>query len=373
MTGANTAVFWSYAHEDDRLDGGRLLLLAEHLKQEYSLITGETLEIFVDRDAIEWGDEWRSRIDTALVQTAFFVPIITPRYFTRVECREELLAFYREATSWGLTQLVMPILYAIVPNFSEDNSDELIALISRMQHTSWSDLRLTAVDSVEYRRAVNSLARRLASLTTSVVEMQLASERSSFERDGHPELIETVEEINSLLPEWLNAVQLDPVYRAQYRVTSEAHRSRIQKLEDSRGPASALFLAIQKFGNDQLPIAEKHLKLAKIYSAKTIALDPLMAAAFRAANANKEVIAFLDELRGAVKEAVVEIAASAHRFSNPQTVRAADFAKRYIHNSRTWRKISEMHETADKYVSETNEVVLRWDSELDKLGAGTTT
>jgi hypothetical protein len=66
--------FWSYAHEDNELDGGNILVLAHLIKEEYNLLSGEPLELFIDRDGIAWGEEWRKRIDSSLVQTTFFIP-----------------------------------------------------------------------------------------------------------------------------------------------------------------------------------------------------------------------------------------------------------------------------------------------------------
>ena len=79
--------FWSYTHEDDRLDGGGILRLSHLIMEEYDLLSGEPLKLFIDRNDIAWGEEWRKRVDSSLAQTTFFIPIITPRYFTRPECR----------------------------------------------------------------------------------------------------------------------------------------------------------------------------------------------------------------------------------------------------------------------------------------------
>ncbi len=108
------AGFWSYAHDDDILDGGAILELAHAIEEEYNLLSGEPLELFVDRSSIAWGDKWRERIDSALSQTTFFIPIITPRYFTRTECRRELLEFAGKAKSLGVDELLLPILYVEV-------------------------------------------------------------------------------------------------------------------------------------------------------------------------------------------------------------------------------------------------------------------
>jgi hypothetical protein len=51
------AAFWSYTHVDNAADGSRILRLAERIKDEFALLTGEDLELFVDHESLKWGDE----------------------------------------------------------------------------------------------------------------------------------------------------------------------------------------------------------------------------------------------------------------------------------------------------------------------------
>lgn len=50
MTG--TGGFWSYVHTDDLAEKGRIKQLAEDVKQQYALITGENIDIFLDYNAL---------------------------------------------------------------------------------------------------------------------------------------------------------------------------------------------------------------------------------------------------------------------------------------------------------------------------------
>lgn len=77
----SAAVFLSYAHEDDRTSKGRVLALAEAVANEFSLLTGDELNLFVDRDDINWGDKWRERISIALDTSTILMPIITRDIF----------------------------------------------------------------------------------------------------------------------------------------------------------------------------------------------------------------------------------------------------------------------------------------------------
>src|SRR4051794_30555502 len=108
MESAEIAGFWSYTHEDNKRDGGRILRVAELLQDEFALLTGAKLDLFVDRDSLPWGEEWEVRIENALATSTFFIPVLTPLYFTRPECRKELLRFVAHARSVGAEDLVLP-------------------------------------------------------------------------------------------------------------------------------------------------------------------------------------------------------------------------------------------------------------------------
>jgi hypothetical protein len=160
--------FWSYTHNDDALDGGRVLRLAQAVKDEFSLLTGEELSMFVDRDHLQWGDKFRSTLNGALQETAFFIPIVTPRYFKSTECRLELLKFSGAARALGVVELILPIYYLDVSEMSEESTDECVGLIASMHRADWRDLRLSDEGSEIHRRAVNTLAKRLVDLAEVV-------------------------------------------------------------------------------------------------------------------------------------------------------------------------------------------------------------
>lgn len=162
------AGFWSYAHKDDVAEDGRILRLCERIKNEFSLLTGRDIEFFVDREAIAWGDKWRATIDDALTETTFFVPIVTPRFVASDECRRELVAFSENSKARGVPELLFPVLYVAVDDLSEESNDEVKVAIARTQYVSFTELRLIAEDSSEYRMKVNEMALRLISIANQI-------------------------------------------------------------------------------------------------------------------------------------------------------------------------------------------------------------
>jgi hypothetical protein len=170
MPNEAAAGFWSYARADNQLDGGAILELASLIGEEYNLLTGEPLELFVDRDNITWQQEWRERIGSSLTEITFFIPIITPRYFRTPECRRELLEFAARAMSLGVRELLLPILYVETQDLSPESGDEAVTLVANAQYVDWRAVRLWAPDSRDYRVAVNSLAQRLLDIARNVTE-----------------------------------------------------------------------------------------------------------------------------------------------------------------------------------------------------------
>lgn len=98
------------------------------------MLTGEPLDLFLDRDAIRWGEDWRDKINASLASVAFFIPVMTPRYFMSPECRREVQFFARRAERLGIKELVLPLLYVEVPSLhNELTADDLVGLVGTFQ------------------------------------------------------------------------------------------------------------------------------------------------------------------------------------------------------------------------------------------------
>lgn len=202
-TDMTAAGFWSYARQDDDQTNGAIRRLAQDIGTEYSLITDEELRLFIDRD-IQWGEEWKRRIDDALRETTFFIPVITPRYFKRQECRRELLQFAGHARSLGRDELLLPIYYIEVADLDSqgpDSEDEAIALVARTQRQDWRHLRHEDRASAEYRKEVSAIAKRLAEVSANLIDVKSTSSNSVTKADHEdgPGMLELVTEAEEAL------------------------------------------------------------------------------------------------------------------------------------------------------------------------------
>lgn len=268
--------FWSYVHRDNEQTGGKMNRLAAGIAAEFSLLTGHDLQLFLDRDSIEWGDIWRERIESALQETTFFIPVITPRYFTSAECRRELMKFAAHARSIGATELLLPILYVDVADLTEGSPDEAKALIAGTQYVDWRDLRLADEDSEPYSRAVNALAVRLADIA-SAYEAQPSTMPSSggvesADGDGEPGLIDLIADLEPRLPIWSETIDgFAPLIEAVGEV-AERHSARFGS--EGQDSFARRILIAREFAAELMGPAEAILSQGERYAGELLDIDP---------------------------------------------------------------------------------------------------
>jgi hypothetical protein len=263
---ARSVGFWSYTRRDDDLENGRILRLASRIQSEYELITGEELKLFIDKQTVEWGDEWKRVTDTALLETAFFIPIITPKYLQSEECRREFIEFVGRAASADAKDLVLPILYIETPAVSDsETNDEVARLVRETQRRDWRTLRLSSEESEEYRTAINGLAQRLADITREMADRPLVLDDEDSSDEGNQEL-DNIAQAEIALDRWASILEelaretqaLEPLMNQATQDLKESDRrgkgarGRIQVLArlagELKGPSDRLFELGSEFG-----------------------------------------------------------------------------------------------------------------------------
>jgi TIR domain len=358
--------FWSYAHDDDQLDNGAILRLADAIANEFALLTGKPLKLFVDRNSIEWGDAWRERINSALAQTTFFIAAITPRYFQQAECRRELLEFAAKASSLGVEQLLLPILYVKPPDFSENTSDEAVALVARTQYVDWQRLRLLKPNSRKATKSVNALARRLVKISEKVAEDQFSRELSAdLESDGVDGITELVDHIMELLPEWLDAVIGDNFLGAQADATWMQYLEKIQKLKRAHAAPSAIVSTRIRAAREMLPLIERNQKSGRLYLTRSIQLDPYISALARLIAEHPESYPLAIPVREAIDEAIDNIRRADEK-NRTYRHKISDHFAEWQHLGRIFHSCIVGLLDATAVISEGNDIVRRWDTELTR-------
>lgn len=199
--------FWSYVHADDDTDMGRITALARDITSNYEALSGEQIELFLDSAEIHWGDKWRSEVDQALSNVAFFIAVLTPRYFLSVECRRELQFFLERARSLGIPELVMPLRYIDSPRLHAPSEDDpLVLAVREFQWADWVAYRMEDRASKEYRTAVDGLAqelmRRVAAVeTVDVAGNAAAAATGPSDEQDEPGVLDRLADMETALPE----------------------------------------------------------------------------------------------------------------------------------------------------------------------------
>jgi hypothetical protein len=201
--------FWSYVHADDEAAFDLISALARDIARTYESIRNEPIDLFLDRDDLAWGDRWREKIDKTLSNVAFFVPVLTPRYFASIECRREYQFFLERSKALGIPALVLPLLYESVPGLEEESSsDELIETTKASNWRDWRELRFEDRSSAAYRRGVHDLASEIARRAeqveaTDVVRVAEAAAASGDAlEDDSPGFMDLVGELEIATPRW---------------------------------------------------------------------------------------------------------------------------------------------------------------------------
>ena len=303
--------FWSYVHADNEAESGRIVQLAHDVVAQFELLTGDTIELVVDSDLLEWGDEWRVRLDEGLSSVAFFIAVLSPRYFRSAECRRELNHFARRAEELGIAELALPLLYVDVPELhSDDTDDELIALVKRFQWVDWRETRFGDRTSSAYRRAVSELAARLvkASQRSETIDVPAAATVSEAEDDspGVLDLLVATEVALPALTETLTGVteEINDIGELMRDGTSRMHEA------EARGARLAGRLRVLRdVAQDLAPRADKIIVLGQAYTTQLYEVDLGMRAVIGRApegiedgrESIEDVCAFFSQVRSMVE------------------------------------------------------------------------
>jgi TIR domain len=157
--------FFSYSREDDEGSRGGLSALRDAIQNELSAQLGRTqadFRIWQDKAAISLGTLWERQITQGVNQSAFFVPIITPRVLKSQYCAMEFQAFLAREAELGRDDLVFPILYIPVPALEDEKlwrNDPILKVVGTRQYLDWGKLRHKDLQSIEVRERLELYCR----------------------------------------------------------------------------------------------------------------------------------------------------------------------------------------------------------------------
>ena len=122
--------------------------------------------VWQDKAAIPLGTLWENQISDAINQSAFFVPIVTPRAMRSQHCTFEFESFLAREKELGRDDLVFPILYIPVPALEDEKlwrQDPVLKIVGTRQYLDWRDLRHLEHNSPEVRQKIERFCRNISS------------------------------------------------------------------------------------------------------------------------------------------------------------------------------------------------------------------
>lgn len=152
--------FLSYSHADDG-EFGVVEPLVKKLKAFVRAKSGRALDIFIDRESIGWGTDWRKSISSSVEGATVFIPLLSANYLDSSACREEFLAFHSKAETLGVTELLLPILLFSSPLFAEGATDEVAQIAEALQYKPIEEPLLHGFASPEWLQCTRNLAESL--------------------------------------------------------------------------------------------------------------------------------------------------------------------------------------------------------------------
>lgn len=143
------SIFISYAHDDDKNSNNWISLFKDVLQKELDIQSGQKVNIFFDKEAIELGEEWEAKIDRTLEErTSHFVAFISMAYLKSEVCRYELEKMLSVEQALGMTGMVLPI-YFIGSGPMEEIDDPLVKKVVEKNYYDWRQFRFTPPSEVE--------------------------------------------------------------------------------------------------------------------------------------------------------------------------------------------------------------------------------
>lgn len=150
-----TKGFWSYARGDnDHLDGA-LTELRKAVAGEVSMLLGLEVGIFQDIHDLRTGDDWAAKLRAGVSSASFLIPVLTPRFFNRAWCREEVLTYLRLSNELGVEPRIFPIRFV---EWDDDDGCEVRSALAPFQYKDMSNWRFES-DPTKRWQLLNEFSR----------------------------------------------------------------------------------------------------------------------------------------------------------------------------------------------------------------------
>jgi formylglycine-generating enzyme required for sulfatase activity len=157
--------FFSYSRQDNTDFRGSLFALRVEIQRELSaLLAHRNFRLWQDQDAIDPGELWESKIKSAIEQSVFFIPIVTPRAVTSRHCKFEFESFLARERALGRNDLVFPIHYISVDGLldeTERRDDPVLSIVAERHYVDWRAYRRKPVDALDFGQEIEAFCGKI--------------------------------------------------------------------------------------------------------------------------------------------------------------------------------------------------------------------
>ena len=175
--------FLSYSHSNNVHCDGRIVEIANAIQSEVRTLEGnDEFRLLVDREALEWGQFWKTCIDEGVDGSAIFIPVLSPHYLSRDECKREFSRFLEREPALRKTcqipdkeSLILPLQFCDIHDSMD--KDGILANCSSRQIVNIESIARRDIDQddcavVEFAR---SCAKRIRAIRV-LIDSQESSE-----------------------------------------------------------------------------------------------------------------------------------------------------------------------------------------------------
>lgn len=228
MTLEKPAAFMTYAHLDNKY--GHLTTFCERLSDQVQMQLGYEFPIFQDRKDIQWGQNWRQRIEDSLDEVTFLIPIITPGFFNSGVCREEFERFVEREKRLKRNDLILPVYYVNTPLLNDADlrlTDPLAELIASRQFADWRELRFELFTNPQVVKTLAHLAEEIRNALPRVQMKASATTSAALETEPTAATADAVSEPPTQGPTTKKdspTVIVDPMHHGDFTTITDAIR-----------------------------------------------------------------------------------------------------------------------------------------------------
>lgn len=153
-------VFLSYCHKDNDHLNGAITDFMQEVLREYEYQYGNSLNLFVDTEGINWGADWRAALDRGIDAANLVVPAVTPSYILSSACRKEFTAF-ADRLAAAKHSVILPLIWQDVRAMRGAEKDSIWQKIESLQQIRVDGLRDVTPDMPQYKACVREVVAKL--------------------------------------------------------------------------------------------------------------------------------------------------------------------------------------------------------------------